>query len=860
LTDTASFGTWLRHKRKALDLTRQELAERAACAAITIEKIEVGQRRPSKQVAEALAAALHIPVTEHDAFIAFARGQAASLDGATAVAPALIPNNLPYTLPVLIGRDEAITAVRRALAQDGSRWITLTGPGGVGKTSLALHVAEHCARGAVETGQFKHGVVFADSSPLREGSQVAGAIGSAVAALDGNVQAAMSFEALADRLAERAMLLVLDNFEQVSEAAPQVAWLVQACPQVKVLVTSRVALHVDGARTIAVAPLPHAAAVSLFVARAREFAPHFQPNPEGAQAIDTLCHKLDGLPLAIELVAARVKLMSPQALLARLTGPRDHVRIDLVADGISDLPARQRTMREAIAWSYHLLASREQVLFRGLAVFEGGCDLAAVEALSAEPPVATWNTLTLLIESSLLRRDEAHDDSGAEEPRFSMFETVREFALAQLQADLREEAEAQQRHAAHFRALALQAEPHILGPQPATWLRRLTREQANLRAALHWHAQHDATRGLRLCVALSPYWHTTSASHEGRSWLQLALDAVPDDALDATRAAALYWLGRMCRKMHDWADALRYAQESVARFRALGDVRGLAPAVLALGWATYSHVGKAQAGQCFEEGLALYRQLDDRRGIAQALLDLSHIVVEHDADYERAWQYLAESRALFRQAGDDEGLALVSTGMANVASLQGDYARSRVLFLEGLDGFKRIGAKGFVAGQYLELGEASYFLGDLATAEQDWQTSLKLHRELGVKGGWARTQFHLARLRRIEGQLAAALDLLLEALTEFQRMERKTMCARSVAAIGGIALVQGQPVQAAALLGAAQRYFDNLPPFLAPADVAEHERDIAACRVQLNAEAFDAAWATGQAMTLERACEMALRA
>jgi predicted ATPase/transcriptional regulator with XRE-family HTH domain len=859
LTDTASFGTWLRHKRKALDLTRQDLAERAACAVITIEKIEIGQRRPSKQVAEALAAALHIPAAEHDAFIAFARGQAASLDGATAAAPALIPNNLPHTLPVLIGRDEAITAVRRALAQDGSRWITLTGPGGVGKTSLALHVAAHIAHDPDQADAFKHGVVFVDLSPIRDSSQVAGAIGSAVATLDGGAQAATSFEALADRLAERAMLLVLDNFEQVSEAALQVARFVQARPQVKVLVTSRVALHAEGVRTIVVAPLSHAAAASLFLVRARESEPHFQPNSEGAQAIDALCHRLDGLPLAIELVAARVKLMSPQALLARLTGPRDHLRIDLVADGISDLPARQRTMREAIAWSYHLLASREQALFRRWAVFEGGCDLPAVEALSTESPVATWNALTLLIESSLLRRDEAHDDSGAEEPRFSMFETVREFALAQLQADPCEEAEAQLWHAAHFRAFALQAEPHVLGPQPATWLRRLTREQANLRAALHWHAQHDATRGLRLCVALSPYWHTTSASHEGRSWLQLALDAVPDDALDATRAAALYWLGRMCRKMHDWADALRFAKESVARFRALGDVRGLAPAMLALGWATYSHVGKAQAGKCFEEGLALYRQLDDRRGIAQALLDLSHIVVEHDADYERATRYLSESRALFRQIQDDEGLALVSSGLAIIACIRGDYARCRMLLLEGLEGYKRIGAKGFVAGQYLELGEASYFLGDFATAEQEWQTSLRMHREIGSRGGIARTQFHLARLRRIEGQLPAALDLLLEALTEFQRMERTTMSVRCVAAIGGIALVQGQPAQGAVLLSAAQRYFDSRPPFLAPADVAEYDRDVAACREQLGDEAFDAAWVAGQAMTLAQACEIALR-
>lgn len=869
MADSAAFGSWLRQRRKALDLSRQDLAGRVACAVVTIEKIEAGERRPSRQVAAALAAALRIPESERDAFVAFARGQAATLDGATAAAPPLVPNNVPTPLPPAIGRDEELLAIHDLLSSSRNRIVTLTGPGGVGKTLLAAHAALRCARtghdamGANGDGAGLDGVAFVNLAPVEDAGRVMTAIAQSVSEVDGAPMTDASSAALTEHLRDRSMLVVLDNVEQVSAAAPRVAELVAACPRLRLLLTSRIALALSGSRELAVSPLPHASAVALFLSRAKEADPGFAPTDASMPAIDALCRSLDGLPLAIELVAARVKLMSPQAILARLTAGGDRLRLGLVADGISELPARQRTMRSTIAWSYDLLTAGEQTMFRCLSIFSGGCDVRAAEAVLADAAAADagsiscWNALSLLLNKSLLKREMVAGVEG-DEPRFTMLRTVREFAFEQLRASAVDAEAVARRHAHHFLDLALAAEPHLNGPQPAAWLRMLGRDHDNLRAALQWHMAHDAAAALRMCAALGPFWYTAGLYGEGRACLEAALAAAGQQAPRASRAGASYWLGRIARRLNAWADALHYGEESVAQFRAVDDARSLAPALLALGWAMYSHVGRQQAARHFEEALALYQRLGDQRGIAQALLDLAHIVVEHDADYDRAARYLAESRAKFRQVGDDEGLALVHTAMGNIASLRGEYALCRIHLLAGLDGFKRVGAKGFIAGQYLDLGEVSYLLGDMAAAEEELLTSLQMHRELGSRGGVARSQYYLGRLRRMQGRLHEALDQLLDSLAAFRQFERTTMLARCVAAIAGVAVDRKQPELAAKLLGAAQRYFDSLPPFLAPGDIAEYDRDIAACRGQLGAATFQHMWAVGQAMSLDQACESAL--
>lgn len=862
-----SFGEWLRLRRKALDLTRQQLARHTACATITIEKIEIGERRPSKEVAQALATALCIPDAERAAFIAFARGQQpAGVEGEGVPSLRLIPNNLSADLPALIGRDRDVEAIHQQLIQGNHQLLTLIGPGGVGKTLLASHVATRCAQAPVlPDGRiaFHDGILFVDLATIRDPDLVIAAIARCVAVLNDHKSTATSeatLSTLQERLRDNAMLIVLDNFEHVLPAACSVQALLAACPRLRALVTSRVALHMPGECVISVAPLTRAAAMSLFVARAQAANPHFKPSDESMADIEVLCRRLDGLPLAIELVATRLKLMTPHALLARLIGDHDQLRLGLIADEVSESSARQHSMRATIAWSYQLLSTKEQIMFCRLGAFVGGCDLKAIENVVTDSrerwdrdrvALATWNTLMSLLERSLLIQADDED----EDPRFNMPETIREFARERLQAEGARET--LQRHAEYFTALALEAESGLNGPAPIPWLRRLEREQGNLRAALEWHMQHDPPRALRLCVALGALWHTTGQWREGRQWLEAALGKTEGDT--SARAGALYWLGRIARRMSDPAAALRCGEASVALYRDLGDECGLAHALMALGWARYSNLGCQAAAQCFEEGMALYRALDDKRGVAQALLDLSHMAREAHADYERATRYLTESRTLFREMGDDEGLGSVAWGLAQIAHLRGEYTHGRALFGEGLERFKRIGAKGIVAYGYESLGEESYFLSDFAAAEHEWQTALQLHREVGSAAGAAFVLHHLARLRRREGRLSEAMDVLIEALVTFRRLDKEDMTARCVAAIGGLALERGQLKQAATLLSAALHYFEGRPPFLAPADIAEYDCDIAACRAGLSVEAFAEAWAAGQALTLAQACERALQ-
>ncbi len=857
MAGSASFGAWVRQRRKALGLTRQALADRVVCALITIEKIEIGERRPSDEIAQSLATALRIPPTERETFVAFARGNVQSLDSREPPLH-LIPNNLPAELPALIGRETEVDHISRCLTQGNDHLLTLVGPGGVGKTVLAMHVAERFA--ASESLPFHDGILFVDLSPIRDADLIVAAIGNALDALRNDLGTATSeatLTVLQARLGERSMLIVLDNFEQVLPAAHKVSALLAECRNVRILVTSRERLHAQGEQVIQIEPLSPAAAVALFITCAQAANAHFRPAGTDLTTIESICRRMDGLPLAIELIAARVKLMSPPALLERLAG--EHLRLGLVADGAGSLPARQRTLREAIAWSYRLLSPQEQVIFCRLGVFAGSFDLAAAEQTVADPHsrlnaeqqvVSIWNTLASLIDKCLL----VERPSDGEEPRFALLETIREYAQEQLAAEGAHETI--ERHARYFLSLALQAQPALNGPTPQAWLRRLERELGNLRAALAWHAQHDAPALLRMCVALGALWHTTGLWREGQRLLETALEGMQGDAL--VRAGALYWLGRLARSMNQPDAALQHAEASVTIYRACGDERNLARAMMALGWARYSSAGCQAAMQCFEEGLALFRSLGETRGIAQALLDLSHMAREQNADYERATRQFHESHTLFRLLGDEEGMGYAIWGLALIAGEHGNIARSHELYLEALDNFKRLGAKGVVASGYENLGETSYLLGNWPAAEEELTTALQLYREVGNIAGEAMAQHHLSRLRRRQGRLADAMALLAQALNVFCRLHKAGMVARCIAAIGGIALECQQLERATQLLSAAQCCFNSQPPFLAPADVAEYEHDIAACRAGLGDDAFNRAWAAGQTMTLEEACGLAL--
>jgi predicted ATPase/transcriptional regulator with XRE-family HTH domain len=523
-----AFGRLLRRLRKARDLTQEALAQQGYCAADTIKKLEQGLRRPSRQLAAQIADCLGLNGDQRAVFLQSARAEqtVARLDGA---APSLNSldtrsNNLPAQPTRLIGREIEVACVCDLLRHPDRRLITLTGPGGIGKTRLALQVAGELL------DEFAHGVWFVNLAPIGDPALVIATIAQALGIKKNGVQ--LIAESLKAYLREKQLLLLLDNFEQVVEAAVQVADLLAAAPGLKVLVTSRAALHLSGEHELMVPPLAlperqsnmdvarltQYEAVRLFIERARAVRADFAVTNENAPAVAEICHRLDGLPLAIELAAARVKLFPLQPLLARLSS-----RLTFLTGGARDLPARQQTIRALIDWSYELLDGAEKALFARLGVFVGGSTLEAAEVVCNVDDnllLKVADGVASLLDKSLLRQVEA----GNSEQRFTMLETIREYALERLAANGEEETIRQQ-HAAYFLALAQAAEPMLSSARRPMWLEQLETEHDNFRAVLSWsRARSDDSRyELRLTAALWWFWYFRGHASEGHRWLEDAL-------------------------------------------------------------------------------------------------------------------------------------------------------------------------------------------------------------------------------------------------------------------------------------------------------------------------------------------------
>jgi predicted ATPase len=471
------------------------------------------------------------------------------------------PHNLPHQPTVLLGRERELGEIEALLRREDVQLVTLTGPGGVGKTRLALQAAADLLE------VFPDGAFFVDLAPLVDPALVPSTVASALGVREEGGRPVL--EVLIAFLRSRRFLLVLDNFEHLLPASPLVSDLLRTCPGVKILATSRAPLHLRGEReypvpTLAVPdpnrrePVPeliHYEAVRLFAERAQAAKPDFALTDENAAAVVEICRRLDGLPLAIELAAARIKLLPPQALLERLG---DHLKV--LTGGARDAPARQQTLRDAIAWSHDLLSSHEQTLFRRLAVFAGGCTLETVEAVAiAAGDLDILEGMGSLVDESLLRQAE---DAGGE-PRYTLLETVREFSLDRLTVS-GEERLIRSRHAAYFAGLAESLQPDIDGPEQVRTAAALGAEQDNLRAAIAWAIEQlDAETALRLTGNLWGFWLVRSRQTEGRDWLERSL-AVPGDAPPNTRLEALFAAGMFARQQGDYGRAVLHGEEGLA--------------------------------------------------------------------------------------------------------------------------------------------------------------------------------------------------------------------------------------------------------------------------------------------------------
>jgi len=733
--------------------------------------------------------------------------------------------NLPTQPTALLGREQDVAAFTTLLRRADVRLVTLTGPGGVGKTRLSLQVAAELIE------DFVHGVFFVDLAPIREANLVTSAIATTLGVRESAGQPLLA--TLKDYLRDKRMLLLLDNFEQVVDAAPVVAELLAVSPQLKALVTSREVLHLRGEKEVPVTPLAlpdpahlppldqlsQYAAVALFIERALDARPDFVVTNANAPAVAEICAQLDGLPLAIELAAVGLKLFGPEALLVRLSS-----RLSVMTGGPRDLPVRQQTIRNTIAWSYELLTEGEQTLFRRLGVFVGGCTLEAAEAVS------TLNVQTLersnvvdglaaLLDKSLVRQTVDGD-----QPRFAMLETIREYALEQLEVS--GEAELLRRqHALYYLALSEEGWPGR-GPESRstddrTWVHHIDREYNNLRSALAWSqtSAGDPEVALRLAGVLTDLWYHRGVRGEGIALLERSLNHPLGVERTASHAQARVDLALLFGLTGDFAAARAQYEQALPLSRELGDTQLYAYILERLGWVAREQGDGATAWLRVTESLAIFRDLGDAAYTASTLVSMAGIAILEE-DPARAEALLAESRAVAQQGDENPNTIFWRLNhLGQAAQLRGAYDRAAQFHQESLS--------------------------LLETDTSPSAATLAAYRDLGE------TAVGL-------GRPDEAVRWLAQGLAASRMLGEQPFTAWCLASLGSAAALDQEPERAARLWGAAERLRQSIGCRPAPATRATYERALAATRARLGEEAFVAAWQRGRALTVEQAIAEAL--
>ena len=752
----------------------------------------------------------------------------------------VISNNLPIQLTSFIGREREIEEVKRLLS--ATRLLTLHGAGGAGKTRLANQVAADLVE------EFRNGVWLVDLAPLADPALVVQTVASTLGVRE--VAGRTLLDTLADSLRPKTLLLVLDNCEHLVSACAHLAeGLLHACPNLRILATSREALRIAGETAYRVpslslpsAPLPleritQYEAVRLFIDRAAAALDGFTVTPQSLQAVVSICGQLDGMPLAIELAAARVKALSVEQIAERL---RD--RFQLLTRGSRTALPRHQTLRATIDWSHDLLSEHERILLRRLAVFAGGWTLEAAEGVCGDEsmdPADVLDRLTRLVDKSLVIM-EALDG----ETRYRLLETVRQYSREKL-LDSGEATRIRDRHRGSYLELAERAEPMLIGPEQSAWMERLEVEHSNLRVALEWSKTGDggAEALVRLAAALWRFWNVRGYGSEGRGWLEAALSQA-GHAPRATRARLLFGAGvlawfqqesgraaalgeeslALARELGDkravahslrllaavaWYDyerAKALGEESLALFRELGDKLGISAVLRFLGFhaMTYDEFEAAMAP--FEESLRLARALKDERGIAWSLHGLGGVPFQQ-ARYEEAVALHEEALSLFRDLGDKWGMSSALGSLGAIARYRGDYERAATLLEESLQVRKEMGSKAMIPLPLLRLGLLAQDQGDYQRAKSFYEESLALYREVGQpapgpageRWGVADALRALGIAARHEGDYARAAALLEESVEISREVRNKSSLADALDSLGTVAFCQGNDKRAGAL-------------------------------------------------------------
>jgi predicted ATPase/class 3 adenylate cyclase len=723
------------------------------------------------------------------------------------------PTNLPVQPTDFVGRERELAAVEQLLRRNDVRLLTLTGPAGTGKTRLALQAAANLV------DEMPGGVYLVSLAPITDAALILSVVAGAL-----HVREAGGWplqELVIDHLRDKQVLLVLDNFEHVLAAGPTVSQLLSACPSLTVLTTSRAVLRLAAEHEYAVPPLSvpdpahlssleevaRSESVTLFVERSRAIKPDFNLTGENAAAVVAICRRLDGLPLAIELAAARIRLLSPDALFERLTR-----RLRVLTGGARDLPERQQTLRGAIDWSYDLLDPAEQRLFAALSVFAGGCTLEAAEMVCGgerRRDIDVFEGVESLVEKSLLRRVEQ-----ADEPRFVMLETIREYATECLDASGEAE-ELRERHARTFLGLAEKAEPAFRRSDEETWAARLELDHDNFRAALaRLLTAEDSELALRLSSALQEFWFAHGHLTEGRRWLEASLARSARSS--PARAKTLAKAGLQALSQGDFAAARVFLAEGVDMARAVGPAATVADALYGLAVLADIRGDPSAAQSLLEEALALYRKLEDTFGVGASLNELAAVVLGQ-GDLQRAEELYGAALTVARQLGQKRAIGWQLNNLACVAHDRGDYPRARELLNEALEAYRETGDKYHTASALAELGMVTHRLQDHAGSEALMQESLTLLRELN-------DQVSFAQWLEMQASMAA---------------------------------LEGRPERAARLLGSAAGVRDAAGAPLQAGEEARHEHDLEGARASLG-EGWSHHWERGKAMRLEEAVEYAV--
>jgi predicted ATPase/transcriptional regulator with XRE-family HTH domain len=861
-----SFGPWLKQRRRSLDLTQADFARQVGCAANTIKKLESGVLRPSKQLAELIAVYLGVPPAERPAFVSFARstgddyappfGAPRTSRPPTAAAPAPRSHGgVPASLTPLIGREREVTAGRQLLQRPATRLLTLYGPPGVGKTRLALEIALGLQN------EFAQGACFVPLAPIADPDMVLPAIAQALRVREAPGQALLA--TVQSHLRDKRLLLVLDNFEQIIDAAPLLKTLLVDAPGVKALVTSRELLRLYGEQGFPVPPLPLPDAhpqrlppvealalypsVQMFVERVKATKPDFALTPTNAADVAQICAWLDGLPLAIEMAAGQVKWLSMHRLLLELSH-----RLAALNGGLRDLSPRQQTLRGAIDWSYNLLSPAERVLFTRISIFSGGFTIEAAQAVMGNTP-SVVSGLELLADKSLLR-----NDIGPEgESRFTMLETIREYAREKLRAS-GDEMEAQRRHATYYLSLARLAEPELNGRHQDLWLNRLDAESNNFRAALEWCVPHDLNIGLQLASALWQFYLVRGYLSEGLARLEVMLARPGEEVSPALRARALRATSALIHKLGDPARAAALAEQSLALYQELGDRKGVASALHLLGNVALMQSDYTRADDLYSQALSLYRETGSQMETALVLTNLG-LIAKDQGRYAQATALYEESRVLHQRMGNRRGVALAYTFLSIVAYWLGDYARAAAQAEHALSAYREMGNKMDEAYALENLGMSRFKLGDVATARRLLSDSLDILRELGDKSGVALVLTDLGTLRYAQGDWDGAAASHCDGLAssvEVGDRRRIAFCLEGLA----MDIARGEPCRAAQLFGAAERLREIIGAPLPPSERADYDAAITLTRGLLGENDYTTAYTAGRAFSQEQAVALALGA